>query len=116
MTMKEKMLAGKPYLACDPELAAEHQRALEQMYEFNHSHPSEVTKREGIIRNLFRKTGKKFVIHQPLTCDYGCNIEIGENFYCNYNLTVLDVCKVTIGDNVMIAPNVSLYAAGHPVH
>lgn len=52
----------------------------------------------------------------PIHFDYGRNTYVGENFFANYNLTVLDVCKVTIGDNVMLAPNVSLYGAGHPIH
>ena len=52
----------------------------------------------------------------PFRCDYGWNIEIGENFFANYNLTILDVGKVTIGNNVMMGPNVSIYAAGHPIH
>ena len=49
-------------------------------------------------------------------CDYGYNIEVGENFFANYNFTVLDVGKVRIGANAQIAPNVSIYTAGHPVH
>ena len=52
----------------------------------------------------------------PFLCDYGSNIEVGDNFFANYNLIVLDVGKVTIGNNVMIAPNVSIYTAGHPIH
>ena len=52
----------------------------------------------------------------PLYCDYGTNIQVGENFFANYQLTVLDCAAVTIGDNVQIAPNVSIYTAGHPLH
>lgn len=51
----------------------------------------------------------------PFRCDYGYNIEIGENFYSNYNCTILDCAKVTIGNNVLFAPNVSLFTAGHPI-
>ncbi|MGN1422337.1 MAG: sugar O-acetyltransferase [Oscillospiraceae bacterium] len=73
-------------------------------------------KAEEILRSLFGKTGKNVTVLPPLHCDYGFNIEVGDNFFANYNLTVLDVGKVTIGDNVMIAPNVSVYTAGHPLH
>ena len=55
-------------------------------------------------------------IEPPFICDYGGNIHVGENFWANYGLTVLDVGRVTVGDNVLIAPNVSIYAAGHPIH
>ena len=55
-------------------------------------------------------------IEQPFRCDYGKNIEVGNNFFANYNCVILDVAKVTIGENVMFAPNVSIYTAGHPIH
>lgn len=71
---------------------------------------------EGKIRGILGKAGKNVTILPPFHCDYGSNIEVGDNFYANYNLTVLDVAKVTIGDNVFIAPNVAIYTAGHPIH
>lgn len=55
-------------------------------------------------------------INPPFYCDYGFNIHVGKNFYANYNCTILDVSKVTIGDNCFMAPNVAIYTAGHPVH
>ena len=69
-----------------------------------------------MIKNIFGKTGENVWVEAPFHCDYGWNIEVGENFYSNYNLTILDVGKVTCGKNVQIAPNVSIYTAGHPVH
>lgn len=69
-----------------------------------------------LLKTLFGKTGERLWIEQPFHCDYGWNIELGEHFYANYNLTILDVGKVTIGKNVMCAPNVAIYTAGHPVH
>ncbi|MDF2524594.1 MAG: maa, partial [Clostridiales bacterium] len=56
-----------------------------------------------------------FHIEAPFNCDYGYNIEVGENFYANYGCTILDVNKVIIGDNVLLAPNVQIYTAAHPV-
>ena len=65
---------------------------------------------------LCGRTGQHLHIEEPFHCDLGYNIEVGEWFYANYNCVILDVCRVTIGDNVMFAPNVAIYAAGHPVH
>ena len=68
------------------------------------------------LKALLGKTGENLLIEAPFYCDYGWNIEVGENFFANYHLTILDVGKVTIGKNVQIAPNVSIYTAGHPIH
>ena len=57
-----------------------------------------------------------FYVEPPFRCDYGYNIEIGDHFYANFNLTILDCAKVSIGNNVFIGPNVSLFTAGHPIH
>lgn len=116
MREKEKMLAGKPYRAFGEELLAERQTAKELIFEFNALHPIKIEQRNKIIKRLFGKTGKNFIIESPFRCDYGYNISIGENFYANYNCTIIDCAKVTIGDNAFIGPNVSLFTAGHPVH
>ena len=62
-----------------------------------------------------KKHGKNCGIRAPFYCDYGYNIEVGDNFFANFNLTILDGAKVTIGNNVFIAPNVGIYTAGHPL-
>ena len=80
---------------------------------FFRKRPSQKKERENIIRRLFGKTGKSFLIEQPFYCDYGYNIEIGENFYSNVNCVILDGAKVTFGDNVFVAPNCGFYTAGH---
>ena len=79
-------------------------------------HPDEEEKADQLIKKILGKTGENIRVLAPIHFDYGTNIEVGENFYANYNLTVLDVAKVTIGDNVMLAPNVAIYTAGHPIH
>lgn len=115
-TEKEKMLAGKIYDAnYDQELIDARADAKELCYDFNHARPSEEAKRQGIIRQLLGKTGKEFEITGPFYCDYGFNIEIGENFYANHNLVILDGAKVTFGDNVFVAPDCGFYTAGHPL-
>lgn len=67
------------------------------------------------MQSLFGKTGRSFVVEQPFHCDYGYNIEIGENFFANFNCVILDEAAVRFGDNVFIGPNCSFYTAGHPL-
>lgn len=113
---KEKMISGKPYTAFDGELLKERQYVKEQIFDFNSIRPNEIVKRNEVLKKILGKTKTTFFIEQPFRCDYGYNIEIGENFYSNYNLIILDCARVKIGDNVMIGPNVSIYTAGHPLH
>ncbi|MBV6713347.1 sugar O-acetyltransferase [Paenibacillus chitinolyticus] len=116
MTEKQKMLAGKPYKAFGEELLLERQHAKEVLFDYNALRPGEVEKRNELLRALLGRTGKVFFIEPPFRCDYGYNISLGENFYANYNLTVLDCNRVTIGNNVLIGPNVSVFTAGHAIH
>lgn len=115
-TEKEKSLNGKLYKAADDELSKERQKTKELIFRFNSLPPSEVSARNELIRKLFRKTGERFIIEPPFYCDYGSNISIGSNFYSNFNLIILDCAAIEIGDNVLIGPNVGIYAASHPVH
>ena len=62
------------------------------------------------VKDLFGKTGKKCEVNPPFYCDYGSHIEVGENFFANYNCTIIDVAKVRIGANCFMAPNVLLYS------
>lgn len=116
MTEKEKMLSGKAYEAFGEELSSERQYAKEMIFDYNTLRPCEGDKQRNIVKRLFGEVGNNFYIEPPFRCDYGYNISAGENFYINYNCIILDCAKVTIGDNVMFAPNVSLYTAGHPIH
>ncbi|MCY9590310.1 sugar O-acetyltransferase [Paenibacillus chitinolyticus] len=116
LTEKQKMLAGKPYKAFGEELLLERQHAKEVLFDYNALRPGEVEKRNALLRPLLGRTGKVFFIEPPFRCDYGYNISLGENFYANYNLTVLDCNRVTIGNNVLIGPNVSVFTAGHAIH
>jgi len=68
-----------------------------------------------VVADLLGKSNDAF-INPPFYCDYGTHIEVGKNFFANYNCTILDVAKVKIGDNCQMAPNVSIYTAGHPIH
>ena len=111
---KEKMLAGNFYNAGDKELVKERDYARELIFEYNHTKPSEKEKRQEILQRLIRAKGS-FHVQAPFYCDYGYNIEVGENFYANYNCIILDVNKVKIGDNVLLGPNVQIYTAAHPI-
>lgn len=116
MTEKEKAQKGLLYdNNNDKQLLEERLQAKEKCYDFNHLRPGMMAEREAIIRELFAKTGEKFLIEQPFVCDQGYNIEIGENFYCNHNSVMLDAAKITFGNNVFIAPNCGFYTAGHPL-
>lgn len=113
------MLAGEAYIAVGKkgeELFHERQLAKELLFQFNNLRPSQIEERNKILKKVLGKTGKNFFFEPPFRCDYGYNIEIGKNFYSNYNLIILDCAKVSIGDNVMIGPNVQIYTAGHPIH
>lgn len=116
MNQKERMLAGLPYQAWLDGLAEERTACKQKIYDFNQLPPKDSAKVPEMLKNILGKTGETLYIEAPFHCDYGWNIEVGENFFANYNLTILDVGKVTIGKNAQIAPNVSIYTAGHPVH
>ena len=68
-----------------------------------------------VVKELLGKSDHAF-INPPFYCDYGSHIEVGKNFFANYNCMIIDVAKVTIGDNCFMAPNVAIYTAGHPLH
>lgn len=115
MTEKEKMLAGGLYNAGDPELQKLHMRATELAAKLNAIPMDNKEEREKVTRELLGSCGKNPVLGRGFECDYGFNIEVGDNFYANYNVVILDVCKVKIGDNCLIAPQVGIYAACHPL-
>lgn len=116
MNQKERMLAGLPYKAWLDGLAQERLLCRTKTYQFNLLPPDQRERIPALLKDLLGRTGDNIMIEPPFRCDYGWNIEVGENFFANYNLTILDVGKVTIGDNAQIAPNVSIYTAGHPIH
>ncbi len=116
MNHKDRMLTGLPYKAWLDGLSEERMENKKKIYEYNLLRPEEEEKMDQLIRGILGKTGENVHIEQPFHCDYGKNIEVGKFFYANYNCVILDVGKVTIGDYVMFAPNVSIYTAGHPIH
>ena len=116
MNQKDRMLSGLPYKAWLDGLSEERELCKQKIFELNMLSPKERNRIPEIVKALFGRTGEHVWIEPPFHCDYGWNIEVGENFFANYGFTVLDVGKVTIGDNAQIAPNVAIYTAGHPIH
>ena len=116
MNQKERMLAGLPYKPWLDGLEEERTRCKEKIYELNCLHPRDRERIPELLKDLFGRTGEDVWLEPPFHCDYGKNIHVGKNFFANYNLTVLDVGQVKIGDNVLMGPNVSIYAVGHPIH
>lgn len=114
MTEKEKRDNGMYFIpAKDNDLDRELRECKDKCFEFNNLKPSLLKEKKEIIKNLFSKTGKEFLIEPPFWCDFGYNIEIGESFYANHNLVILDGAKVKFGNNVYIAPDCGFYTAGH---
>lgn len=116
MTEKQKMLAGEMYNPLDDELSNEREKAKLLFQEINSLNESQKVDRSKLVYKLFGKAGKNLWVEPPFYCDYGYNILVGENVFFNYNCCILDVMPVTIGNNVMIAPNVQIYSATHPLH
>lgn len=115
MKEKEKMLRSELYNSNDKELFNELLKAKKACVQYNNLFLDDMEKGNEIIRNLFNSTGKEFLIMPNFHCDYGFNISIGEKFYANHNLVILDCNKVSFGDNVFIGPNCGFYAATHPI-
>ena len=116
MNQKERMLNELPYKAWLDGLEEERTENALKVYDYNLLRPDKKDEAVKLIKDILGKTGENICIMPPFHCDYGKNIKVGENFFANYNCIILDVAKVTIGKNVMFAPNVSIYTAGHPIH
>ncbi|MFC1233354.1 sugar O-acetyltransferase [Vibrio sp. F74] len=110
---KQKMLAGEPYLAWDKELYSERVACRKTLQLLNNSLPNS-DEWKASIKQLISNATDDTYIEPPFRCDYGSNIRVGKNFYANFNCIILDVNRVDIGDNVLFAPNVQVYTAGHP--
>ncbi|MEK8109431.1 maltose acetyltransferase domain-containing protein [Micromonospora sp. M12] len=106
--MKDRMLAGEPYLADDPEIIADQDRAARLMERFNTSAAADPQARIAVLRDLLGEVGDSTWIRPPFYCDYGWQIRIGPRSFVSYNAVFLDVAPITIGADVQIGPNVQL--------
>lgn len=112
---KQKMLDGELYYSPNPELCNERINCQEIIEKYNKLSAKDDKNRQKILKELFGKEYKNLTIMSPFHCDYGYNIKFGENVFINYNCVILDTCEVSIGDNTMLAPNIGIYAATHPL-
>ena len=114
MTNKERRDAQMAYIT-DKELLEEQKICRIKLQKLNFADRSDFDGIRKMVKDLLGKSENAF-INPPFYCDYGKNIEVGKHLFVNYNCTILDVAKVIIGDNCLMAPNVSIYTAGHPIH
>lgn len=116
MTEREKMVRGELYNPSDDELFTLRTKAHRLCQDYNRLYDTDEYARSGILRELLPDCDADEVYFQgPIFFDYGMNIHIGKNFYANFNTTILDVCPVIIGDNVMLGTGVSLLTPVHPL-
>lgn len=116
MTEYEKMISGQLYKANDAQLVEMRKRARDMLFKINASlQDIKDGERLSLCLSLFGKTGKGLWLQTPFYCDYGTNIELGDNVYFNFNCVVLDVAPVKVGSNVLVGPSVQIYTAGHPL-
>ncbi len=115
MTEREKMIAGQIYSTQDEELFRLHRACVDACVLCDRYLPSQLDERRGHLRRILGSTGENFLIEPGFRCDYGFNIEIGENFFANYNLVILDCAPVRFGRNCFIGPQCGIYTAVHPL-
>lgn len=113
-TELEKYLAGEEFCFLDPQIAAIKENATRLCKEFNELDTANLTAQNELIKKLFGKCGNNVYMQPPFNCDVGKNIYVGEDFLTNYNVKILDVAKVTIGDYCLIGPNTVISTVNHP--
>lgn len=115
MTEREKMERGLPFRDDDPELQRLHLENLHRLHALNSCDPIDRARRAALLRAVVPNAGEDFYAQSPFHCDYGFHIYTGKNVYLNFSCVILDVGRVQIGSNVMIGPNVAIYAVSHPI-
>ncbi|MEV4637851.1 sugar O-acetyltransferase [Actinoplanes sp. NPDC049548] len=114
-SMRDRMLAGELYIADDPELARDMERAAALSHRLNTMDPTDAAARRAVLTDLLGAFGPDSEIRPPFRCDYGYQTFIGARTFANYGLMCLDVARITIGDDVQMGPNVQLLTPTHPV-
>ena len=116
MSMIEKMHAGELYDPADKAIMCEQTAALEKLYDFNATRPSEGEKRQALMKQMFAEIGENCYIEPPFHANWaGKHVHFGNNVYANFNLTCVDDTHIYVGDFTMIGPNVVLASAAHPI-
>ncbi len=116
MAMKDKLHTGELYYPADAEIMREQTALLDKLYEFNHTRPSEGEKRQALMKEMFAEVGENCYIESPFYANWGGKfVHLGKNVYVNFAVTMVDDTHIYVGDNTMIAPNVTIATAGHPI-
>lgn len=116
MTQKEKMTSGDLYLPDGEDIMSEQLRCLDRQYDYNQTRPTELEKREALLKEMFAEIGENCYIEPPLHANWGGkHCHFGKNVYANFNLTLVDDTHIYVGDYTMLAPNVVIATAGHPI-
>ena len=116
--MKEsgKMHTGELYLPGDKEIMARQLQCLERLYDFNATRPSEMERRQKLLKEMFFEIGENCYIEPPFHSNFGGgHVHFGKNIYANFNLTLVDDTHIYVGDYTMFGPNVTVATAGHPI-
>lgn len=114
--IKYKMHHQKIYYPSDEEFLKEQLSYVDKVNDYNLTRTNELDKRQELLKEMFLSVGENCYIEPPLHANFGCkDVSLGNNVYANFNLTLVDDTYITIGDNTMIGPNVTLATAGHPI-
>lgn len=116
MSMKDKMHIGELYLPNDEEIMVEQLKKLDRLYDFNMTRPTELSKRDELLKEMFAEIGEGCYIEPPFHSNFGGgHVHFGKNIYANFNLTLVDDTHIYVGDFTMFGPNVTVATAGHPI-
>ncbi|MDX8336801.1 sugar O-acetyltransferase [Candidatus Cetobacterium colombiensis] len=115
--IKLRMSSKKLYFCDDPSIAKEQIQQLDKLFEYNNTRPSNQEKKQQLLKEMFAKIGDNCYIETPFHANWGGKfVHLGNSVYANFNLTLVDDCPIYIGDNVLLAPNVTLCTGTHPIH
>lgn len=115
MHNEERRTTGRLYDPGDPEILAKQAKALDDIYEYNQTRPAQEELRQSLLRKIFAEVGDGCHVEPPLRANWGANTHLGDSVYVNFNLTLVDDTDIYIGSHTMIAPNVVIDAATHPI-
>ena len=116
MSMRDKLHTGELYLPMDDSIMKDQLKRIDRLYDFNATRPTELDKREEMLKEMFAEIGEGCYIEPPLHSNFGGgHVHFGKYVYANFNLTMVDDTHIYVGDYTMIGPNVTIASAGHPI-
>ena len=116
MAMKDRLHTGELYLPGDEEIMRDQLARLDRLYDFNHTRPTEMDKRQKLMKEMFAEIGEGCYIEPPFYSNMGaCHVHFGKHIYCNFGVTMVDDTHIYVGDHTMLGPHVTVATAGHPI-